>query len=156
MNFEQKYLMYKSKYLELKNQMGGAFKVKDWVCINGTIQIKDMRDDSITENTIVKNLLGRITNISRENIYSAYIPETLFIGKIIRGFQSEAFNISSNQLKLVEKFNINDNVKNILFDRIGKIITVISPPHGDMLETYVVEYSNKTNQVLTSCEIQKI
>jgi len=153
--YEQKYLKYKLKYLKLKNQIGGLLKINDWVCINGEIQLKNEKDKSITKNIIVKNFLAKIIDNPKANIYDVYIPEPFFEEEINNGFRSQAFNISSNQLKLLEKFNLNDNIKNLDNDKIGKIISIIPPPHGDIVETYKLEYTDKSIEILTSCKLQK-
>jgi hypothetical protein len=172
MDFSQKYLKYRNKYLSLKNsikfsQMNGGgldsivvnFKLQDWVCVNGLIQLKK-RDPSITipglinknedsykpiiKNIYVNNLLARIINNPKENSYDVYIPEPFFQEEINNGFRSQAFNISGDQIKLLQKFNVGDNIKNIDNYNNAKIIRIIPPPHGDMVEQYEIEYDNKS------------
>jgi len=172
----EKYIKYKNKYLVLKNSMkfsqmhGGGFKVQDWVCVNGLIKLKKWNPEEavfpvyglysinetkppITKNIYVNNLLARIINNPKENSYEVYIPEPFFQEEIKNGFRSQGFNISGDQIKLLQKFNVGDNIKNIDNYNIGKIIRIIPPPHGDMVEQYEIEYNDKSKQILTGCKI---
>jgi hypothetical protein len=176
----EKYLKYRNKYLILKNslkfyQMNGGgldsivvkFKLQDWVCVNGLIQlikndspfyiprpIQDMNKPNI-KNIYVNNLLARITNNPKENSYDVYIPEPFFQEEIKNGFSPQAFYISGDQIKLLQKFNVGDNILNIDNLNNGKIISIIPPPHGDMVEQYEIEYNDKSRQILTGCKIIK-
>ena len=182
MDFSQKYLKYKNKYLNYKNslkfyQMNGGggpdslnvkFKVGDWVCVNGLIQLKKydtslpfiglirIDDDMpIIKKMYVNNLLARIIKNPTENTYDVYIPESFFEEENKNGFRSQAFNISGGQMKLLEKFNVGDNIKNINNYNNAKIINIIPPPHGDMVEQYEIEYDDKSisKEILTGCKM---
>ena len=51
MSFQEKYLKYKSKYLDLKNQIGGlcthVYKVGEEVIINGNVRLTNPFEDQI-------------------------------------------------------------------------------------------------------------
>ena len=58
-------------------------------------------------------------------------------------------------MKLLEKFNVGDNIKNINNYNNAKIINIIPPPHGDMVEQYEIEYDDKSisKEILTGCKM---
>jgi hypothetical protein len=137
MSYFQKYLKYKNKYLELKNQIGGdQFKVGDRVVY--TVGSADMINnlDSFKRTLTRKGTVIKI-NDKDEKGFNMYTVE-LDIGQTIIGNQ--------NRFKSIEKFNNMYHKARVYFKALEIYTKRPITSDDEFLEWQITQPKNKNNE----------
>jgi hypothetical protein len=121
MSFQEKYLKYKSKYLDLKNQIGGThgYKVDDEVIINGTIILTNPEEyETVSEQkAVIVSLLPphntRLLYIVRliGCQFNDRIAVEINEKQIKPSFLNPSPNFCTNRYKVDDRVLINGNIK---------------------------------------------
>ena len=134
--YKEKYLKYKTKYLELKNQLGG---------ISNTIQEGGAPD--IQENGSILNIIDRINNVTLSINYNEgkiSINTANEIDNIWIDPSHESFSQDNNLIwiEMLEKLNdknkiIYKNLFGIAINELNKNITPIKQKLIEQLQFYI-------------------